>query len=48
VLVCSFGETIRVLAMRLSRGRMHFRRFVLALIVVMGRFAVVMCGRLMF
>jgi len=40
--------TVRILAMRLSRAGMHFRLFMLALIVVVGRFPVVMRGRLVF
>jgi hypothetical protein len=45
MLVCGLAVTVRILAMRLSRASVHFRLFVLALIVVMGCFAVVMGRR---
>jgi hypothetical protein len=48
LLVCSLGVTVSILAMRVSRAGVYFRLFVLALIVVMGRFPVVMCGSLVF
>jgi hypothetical protein len=48
MLMRSLGETVCFLAMRVSRASMHFRLFVLALIVVMDRFTVVMRGRLVF
>ena len=41
----SLGETVCFLAMRVSRASMHFRLFVLTLIVMMGRFPMVMGGR---
>jgi hypothetical protein len=48
MLLCRLAETVRVLAMRLCRSGMHFRLILLSLIVVMGRFPVVMCGRFVF
>jgi hypothetical protein len=47
MLVCGFGVPVCILAMRLGRARMYLCLFVLALIVVMGGFSMVMCGRLM-
>ena len=48
MLVCGLGVTVRILATRLSLTSVHFRLFVLALIVVMRRFSVVMCARRVF
>ena len=48
MLVGRLGVTVRILAMRLSRGGMHLRLVVLALLVVMGCFTVVMRRRFVF
>lgn len=48
MLVCGFRVPICILAMRLGRASMYFCFFVLALLVVMGRFPMVMCRRFMF
>jgi hypothetical protein len=45
MLMRSLGETVRLLAVRMSCGRMHLRLFVLTLIVMMGRFPMVMGSR---
>ncbi len=43
--MCRLGVTVRILAVRLRRYGVHFRLIVLALIVVMGRFPVVVGSR---
>jgi hypothetical protein len=45
--VCGLGVPVRILAMVLSRGSVLLRFFMISVIVVMGRLAVVMRRRLM-
>ena len=48
MLVCRLAVAVRILAMRLRRASVHFRLVVLALLVVLGCFAVLMRRHLMF
>ena len=48
MLVCGLAVPFRFLAMRLGRVGMQFRLIVLAMLMVMGRFPVLMCRHLVF
>ena len=46
MLVCRLAVAVRILAMRLGRASVYFRLVVLALLVVLGGFAVLMSRHL--